>query len=418
MAMRLAGAFWARVVAGLLALMLGSSPASGQPEASPGPDDLERARALFAEGKALFDGADYPAAAMKFERAYALSRLPLLLYNLGYTHEEMGKRARALYYYERYLVAGDLEGSVYRDAQSRARALRDAGVTPAAPGAEEKVALIHQPIERAPPGLAVDITVSIAGGATGGPGAIRATWQVTLYYRGESELRFTSAAMQPRYRDLAGRIPAAVTRSATVHYYVEARNERGEIAARSGRSTSPHVVIIDRRALPSHYSDLGDQLAAGAEDGWRMPAPVVSPVPEPLAAPGPSDGSRGALVIAKWSAIAGAVVFAGGFAGFYKAASDEAASLRDEADASLSECGTPPCRAFSEFQKDRERRGRRFEWLSRASLGLSLASAVAAGTLWYFDRRGARAGNTAGGAPVVAPMIGSGMVGGAAKWRF
>ena len=215
-----------------------------------------------------------------------------------------------------------------------------------------------------------------------------------------------------------------------MHYYLEAHDDKGEVIARSGQSTSPHLVIVDREARPSYYSDLDGR--PGFEPGPRWGPLRERPAGAgDISRSGPGDnsppgagrdagGTGWGLTAAKWGATAGTAVFVGSFVLFYRAAGDEAESLENEGAASATECELPPCRAFSEFQKDREKRGQRFETLARVSLALGVASAGVATYLWYLDLgRGNRRDGIANRRDRVAvPVIGRQYIGAAATWSF
>jgi len=62
------------------------------------------ARAHFQAGSGYFDTGDYEAAVREFERAYALSPHPPLLYNLYAAHERLGNIEQAVKYLEQYLA--------------------------------------------------------------------------------------------------------------------------------------------------------------------------------------------------------------------------------------------------------------------------------------------------------------------------
>jgi tetratricopeptide (TPR) repeat protein len=63
-----------------------------------------RALELFERSSALYDVGDFSGAVELLERAYAEFPEPVLLYNLGRTHEGLGDYAAAIAAYEKYLV--------------------------------------------------------------------------------------------------------------------------------------------------------------------------------------------------------------------------------------------------------------------------------------------------------------------------
>jgi tetratricopeptide (TPR) repeat protein len=68
-------------------------------------DELDDARSLYDQGKALYDRGDYQEALARFSRAYALRPVPALLFNMAQASRLSGKGhcAEALGLYERYL---------------------------------------------------------------------------------------------------------------------------------------------------------------------------------------------------------------------------------------------------------------------------------------------------------------------------
>src|SRR5258705_13529631 len=63
------------------------APASAQPS----PQDLEKAKKEFLEGKKAFDAGDFPEAASHFKTSYNLSKKPALLYNVALANESGGQ---------------------------------------------------------------------------------------------------------------------------------------------------------------------------------------------------------------------------------------------------------------------------------------------------------------------------------------
>jgi hypothetical protein len=82
-------------------LLLGSAAAHAQPA------EEDIARAHFQAGSGYFDTGDYEAAVREFERAYALSPHPQLLYNLYMANERLGDWAEAARYLQEYLRSAE-----------------------------------------------------------------------------------------------------------------------------------------------------------------------------------------------------------------------------------------------------------------------------------------------------------------------
>lgn len=78
----------------------------------------EEARGLFEAGRAAFADGRYADALGYFERSYAISELPELLYNIGHTADRLRDDRRALEAFEAYLEARpDTEGRASIDAR-------------------------------------------------------------------------------------------------------------------------------------------------------------------------------------------------------------------------------------------------------------------------------------------------------------
>ena len=65
-------------------------------------EDLQRARVLYEQGEALYSEARWDEAAAAFRLSYALSKKPLLLYNMASCYERMGEWEDALESLEAY----------------------------------------------------------------------------------------------------------------------------------------------------------------------------------------------------------------------------------------------------------------------------------------------------------------------------
>ncbi len=114
----------------------------------------EQAAVYFQEGRAFFKAKDYRAAAEKFQAAYNLDPVPILLYNMARAAEEMGDPEAAIGHYQSYLkrLGADAEdrGEVERRirvmektvAAARRARIRIAGLPPNA-----KITVDGQPVE-------------------------------------------------------------------------------------------------------------------------------------------------------------------------------------------------------------------------------------------------------------------------------
>lgn len=445
----------ARAVAALAAGLTLASPAAAQKKeapaqkGAPSPDELAKGKEHFARGKKLFDKKNYKGAVLEFKESFRLTRNPLLLYNIGYTFDQLGEKSLALFYYQKYLQQAPESDGNRQPAEARAQVLEieveEAAVTagaskgkepaaapapapapaPAAGGAQSLAPAVekfqHTVIEEAPPGKPIDVGAFIPPNRS---------WTVTLHFRAAGEGDFTEVAMKPRYNELVGRIPAAKTVGASVQYFIEVKDAGGKVVDRSGKQTSPHLVMLDRAARPRYYADLGEESAQPIDsDDPAALGGGLGAAPDEPRGDGWMDAGSSRFTRLKWGATGVAAGFLALSGTFYLLSSKASGDLESEAQASTdpAECGgaVPPCRTFSDKQQELEGKGQRFETFANVSLGIGAAAAVGAGVLWYLEIRDARKRRRAreeadGDAPklTAAPVIGDDFVGGAAAVRF
>lgn len=166
-----------RSVLAIIAATIALAPSSSlraQPETVSGvsPAEMQRARALFAEGQALVEEARYEQALDKFSAAYELSKLPGFLFNMAECARLAGDTDEAGRLYQRHLDEvpdGDLaELSRRRLAELGAAKPQASPTSGAAPSeaAENRRSFDWKtaPDRDSSPGLAKRITgISIAG---------------------------------------------------------------------------------------------------------------------------------------------------------------------------------------------------------------------------------------------------------------
>jgi hypothetical protein len=441
----------------LIAIVVALGGTAVAQPAPPSPEDLEKAKAAYLEGRRLIDeDKNIEAGVAKFKESYRLSRNPLLLYNIGVAFDQLKQKTLALFYYKKFLSDAP-EGAPNRDlATERVAVLEkeavgedvslgtastsagketdtgkdrppspfddDAPVKKTPPPAKKtpppakktpppaKKAVTefqHNVVEEAPPGRPLDLTAFIPEGAN---------WQVSLNYRPAGQIDFKTVAMKERYSELVGRIPADVMKGSSIQYYLEARDMQGKVVARSGRSTSPNLVLIDDSARPRFYPDLdGGGSAAAAGGGGANLGGGGGPT-------GPTDTQRDIDYYLTWGSTAtagGALTLA---VTFYFIAADASSGLEGEAFNSTNEgCAMgPPCRAFGDDQEGLESRGKTFETLTNVMLVTGVVAAGAAGYFWYKDlKRDKRAKRSGNGTDVaIVPLLSDELVGGAAAVRF
>ncbi len=427
------------------------APQKGAPTA----DELAKGKEHFARGKKLFDKKDFKGAVREFKESFRLTRNPLLLYNIGYTFDQLSDKSLALFYYQKYLEQAPGTDSNRQAAEGRVQVLeieieeasiagggeRSAPTTRGGskeeadpePGPERTAALTpsgppvdkfqHMVIDEAPPGRPIDVSAVIPQNRK---------WTVTLYYRAAGDESFTASPMKPRYNELVARIPAAKTVGASVQYYIEVKDAKGKVVDRSGKQTSPNLVLLDRAAKARYYADMGEERAEPmTNDDDEMPSGGGALGSGGSAARGDGwmDAGSSKFSKLKWGATGAAAGFLALSTTFYLLSSKASSDLEAEASASSNpaECGgtVPPCRTFSDKQQSLEGKGQRFETYATISLGVGAAAAVGAGLLWYLEIRDARkrrqhASESNNDEPNLsaAPVVGEGFVGGAAAVRF
>ena len=429
----------------------------------PSDKDLEAAKEAFAKGKASFDKGNFGDAVEAFKESYRLSKNPLLLFNIAITFERLVNKEMAIFYYKKFLEDAPADAAQRAEAEKSLATLE--GKAEVKPGPEpvkkkkeprttpctvEEVQ--HQIVEDAPPGKPLDLTAFVPDDCG---------WKVTLFYRGAGEEQFSSVEMRPRYNELVARIPQEKMAGNAVQYYVEFKNEKGEVAHKIGKSTSPNVVYIDETARPRYYPDLeetvgktgdpeGESTFVDEEDPLTGKKRVIEDDPGPIGPvkPDPDEGrgqqgpnglmdvGSSKFGIAKWTSTGVGAGMLGLSVTFYLMASSWAGSLEAEASASVDEScpedGGPPCRTYDDYRRDLASTGARYETLSKVTFAVGVVAAGVAGYFWYKETKGkkkervaAPSGDTAKPEPVTglrsliaAPVAGDDFIGGAAAIRF
>lgn len=434
---------------------LTSAPAWAQPTPTPFPADkpapapppptqeqLEQAKAAFAAGKAFFDEKKFEEAAEKFKESYRLSRNPVLLYNIGFTFDQLGKKDLAVIYYKKFLSDAPADAAQRGEVTPRLKVLEkelakdvpvevpptetgtpptetgnppDGGKKPPRKpppaGGYTEADFEHQIVEDAPPGRPLDLT-SFAPEESG--------WIVTLFYRGGGDAKFTSVQMKPRYNELVGRIPAQVMQGSSVQYYLEVRDTGGKMITRVGRPASPNIVYIDPKARPRYYPDLTD------DRDWVEPPPGGGG--GVVIGGGNGGGSSGGGYFdagtknfkrTKWIATGVGLGTLGVSLTFYLMAADLSSTLEGEAANANSkrECDPDPrpCKEFTTYRQDVEAAGKRNELVSRITFGVGIAATGFAAYLWYRELSSTKKSESK---VVATPVVSDEYVGGAAMIRF
>ncbi len=426
---------------------------------TPSAADLEKAKKAFGEGKALFDKGDFPEAIAKFKESYALSKNPVLLYNIGFANESAAQDDIALFYYRKFLADAPPAATQRAEVTERVKALEKkfqsptaaeptkAEPTKAEPVAHEPAKPIvikpagtyaatdfqHQTIEVAPPAKPLDVTAFVPEDSG---------WNVTLYFRTAGEGKFTSKPMKWRYKELVARIPPNKMIGTSVQYYIEAKDQAGAVVTRAGKSTSPNLVNLEAGATPKFYPDFTEEgtVQSAAEtkaqdeeddplNAGKKHSPKVKEVdpdqvviqPAPGGTAGFNDVGSSKFKYTKWAATGVAAVGVGLGVVFYIQASKQATALADDSKMSM--------HVFDQYDKDLESAGKRDQSLSTVGFVIGGAAVVVAGYFWYKELTAKKRGELkisgkkspspeTSSSWVVAPSLGDGFAGAAAAARF
>ena len=383
----------------------------------PSPEDMLKAKDAFMKGRELFDAKDYENAVDQFKESYKLSKNPVLLYNIAFTHDEIGDAQLATLYYEKFLRDTD-KGVANRDlAQKRLRVLKkQAGETTDTTDVAAVTAFKHAVVDEAPPGMPLDIVAVVPEGVP---------WRVVLHYRPAGVPKFTSVEMRYRFKELVARIPKSATSSKNVQYYLEVEDGSGKVLERSGEPTSPHIVYMEEGAKPRFYSD-----TAGGQGQGQVNTQVTDP-DYPTGGGSTGGGSHidtsggwtdvqsSKFSKLKWGTTAGAATFILLSGTFYLISSNHSNTLEDEAlKSQFGNCPSTPCNQFAQKQKDLESLGQTYETLGTVGLALGAATAVAAGALWYMELTDKGNSKNSTTSLITVPTVGDNYFGAAASIRF
>jgi hypothetical protein len=390
---------------------------------APTPAQLEKAKQAFQEGKKLHDAGKLPEAIEKFKESYNLSKNPVLLYNIGLTMEEASSDDLALIYYRKFLsdapadaaqraevtdrvaaITKKLAGTTTEAAKTEPAKTEPAKTEPAKPvdtkikaaGTYSATDFQHEAVESAPPGKPLDITAFVPEDSG---------FTVTLYFRAAGEAKFTSKPMKWRYKELVGRVPASKMIGSAVQYYIEVKDQAGNVVTRSGKSTSPNLINLDATATERFYPDVTDdpephQTGADVrkqdeEDPFNKTKPqpagdkTDSAVAPATQGSGLADVGSNKFTYAKWGATGVAAVGVGLGVTFFILAGKQASALEEDS----KHCGTPPCQQFDlTYDRELEKSGKRDQLVSNIAFGVGIAGAVVAGYFWYRELRAKKRG--------------------------
>ena len=384
--------------------------------AEPTKEQLDQAKAAYAEGKSLHDQGKLPEAVEKFKESYRLSQNPLLLYNIGFTLDEAGQKDNALLYYRKFLSDAPANAAQRKTVEDRVKTLEkeklDADLNGTKPdttkpdtakpehteptkvkpaGTYSEKDFQHQIVDTAPPGKPLDITAFVPEDSG---------WTVILNYRGAGDPTFIQKPMKWRYKELVARIPASKMAGTSLQYFIDVKDQQGNKVAGSGKMASPNLVEIDAASQPRFYPDWtdegGEKPAAEVKHRDESEDPLhpgqhhqeddteldQKPVVTAPVAPGTSWNDVGSSKFekAKWISTASAGALIGGSIVFYIMAKKQADSL--VADSTM--CGTPPCRQFDhDFDAAWQSSGKTYNTLTNVTAVVGIGAAAVAGYLWY-----------------------------------
>lgn len=133
-------------------------------QVSPSTRDDE-ARTRFERGRDAFNRGEFSVAATEFERAYALSRRPQLLYNIGTAHERLHRWELARTAFQRYL--DEVPDAHDRDEVRARLTVIDAELSrEAAPPPDPRVVIVERRVAVTPRSRPWRIAFFVTGGLT------------------------------------------------------------------------------------------------------------------------------------------------------------------------------------------------------------------------------------------------------------
>jgi len=244
----------------------------------PSAADLEKAKKAFIAGKKLHEGGKLEEAIEKYKESYKLSKKPALLYNIGLAMEEAAMDDLALIYFRKFLKEAPADAEQRPAVTERVKAIEkklgvgtadptkpdptkpDVKAPPVKPepkapvvikpsGTYSETDFQHVVVDNAPPGKPLDVTAFVPEDSG---------FTVTLFFRTAGEGKFSAKTMKWRYKELVARIPAPKMIGSAVQYYIDVKDQAGQPIAKSGKSTSPHQVLLEAGATARFYPDMTD----------------------------------------------------------------------------------------------------------------------------------------------------------------
>ena len=109
----------------------------------------------------------------------------------------------------------------------------------------------HTPVDAAPPDQPLDVRVQMP---------VQKGVKVYVYYRSAGQADFNQVLMRRHGAEKVGRIPSDAMSGKSVQYYVEGKDDKGNVVKAFGSPGDPNIVRIDQSAAPQ-------VVAAGGEGG-------------------------------------------------------------------------------------------------------------------------------------------------------
>ncbi|HEY2744256.1 MAG TPA: tetratricopeptide repeat protein, partial [Polyangia bacterium] len=235
----------------IAAFLISAAPSVGTSVAWAESSDEAEITAMAKEhyklGLDAYKNGKYPEAIKELKKAYLLKRLPALLLNIGATYRKMGDIDNAVYYYKKYLSEapdakdrGDVEKTLADLDKEKPGAGANAAAAEPPPsespapatGGEWK----HNPVDAAPPDQPLDIRVQMP---------VTKGVKVYVYYRGAGQADFSQVLARRHGGEKVGRIPSEAVTGKSLQYYVEGKDDKGNVVKSFGSPGDPNIVRID-----------------------------------------------------------------------------------------------------------------------------------------------------------------------------
>ncbi len=256
------------VVSALVAALLCVVPAVAHAESNDEAEITNMAKEHYRLGLDAYKNGRYPEAIKELKKAYLLKRLPALLLNIGATYRKMGDVDNAVYYYKKYLTEapdakdrGDVErtlAELEHEKPGAGAGATGAGANEPTPPSESSAPAAsgewkHTAVDAAPPDQPLDVRVQMP---------VTKGVKVYVYYRGAGQSDFSQVLMRRHGNEKVGRIPADAMSGKSLQYYVEGKDDKGNVVKSFGSPSDPNIVRIDSSAAPQVVASGGEAAAS------------------------------------------------------------------------------------------------------------------------------------------------------------